>query len=158
VADSLVAAGFGIRAQIIWAKPRLVLSRGHYHWQHEPCWYAVRAGATGHWQGARDQTTVWAIGTGEAAEDDATVHGTQKPVECMRRPMLNNSGTGASVYEPFSGSGSTLIAAETTGRACFAMELDPRYCDVAVERWQTFTGRKAVRQPVDLNRGDYIEG
>ncbi|RUM95272.1 site-specific DNA-methyltransferase [Pseudaminobacter arsenicus] len=147
VADSLEACGFAIRSQIIWAKPRLVLSRGHYHWQHEPCWYAVREGATGHWQGARDQTTIWAIGTGDDAEDDATVHGTQKPVECMRRPLLNNSGTGASVYEPFSGSGSTLIAAETTGRACFAMELDPRYCDVAVERWQTFTGEEAVRHP-----------
>lgn len=61
--------------------------------------------------------------------------------------MLNNSGTGASVYEPFSGSGSTLIAAETTGRACFAMELDPRYCDVAVQRWQKFTGKEAVHHP-----------
>ena len=146
VADSLVAAGFGIRAQIIWAKPRLVLSRGHYHWQHEPCWYAVRDGATGHWQGARDQTTIWAIGTGDHGEDGATVHGTQKPVECMRRPILNNSASGAAVYEPFSGSGTTIIAAETTGRAAFALELDPRYCDVAVERWQRFTGRQAVRQ------------
>ncbi|MBS3652615.1 site-specific DNA-methyltransferase [Pseudaminobacter sp. 19-2017] len=144
VADSLVAAGFGIRSQIIWAKPRLVLSRGHYHWQHEPCWYAVRDGATGHWQGARDQTTIWAIGAADQGEDDATVHGTQKPVECMRRPILNNSTTGAAVYEPFSGSGTTIIAAETTGRACFAMELDPRYCDVAVERWQRFTGRQAA--------------
>lgn len=146
VADSLVAAGFGIRAQIIWAKPRLVLSRGHYHWQHEPCWYAVRDGATGHWQGARDQTTIWAIGTGDQSEDGATVHGTQKPVECMRRPILNNSASGAAVYEPFSGSGTTIIAAETTGRAAFALELDPRYCDVAVERWQRFTGHQAVRQ------------
>ncbi len=146
VADSLVAAGFGIRAQIIWAKPRLVLSRGHYHWQHEPCWYAVRDGATGHWQGARDQTTIWAIGTGDQSEDGATVHGTQKPVECMRRPILNNSASGAAVYEPFCGSGTTIIAAETTGRAAFALELEPRYCDVAVERWQRFTGSQAVRQ------------
>jgi DNA modification methylase len=144
VADSLVTAGFGIRSQIIWAKPRLVLSRGHYHWQHEPCWYAVRDGATGHWQGARDQTTIWAIGSADQGEDDATVHGTQKPVECMRRPILNNSATGAIVYEPFCGSGTTIIAAETTGRSCFAMELDPRYCDVAVARWEKFTGGKAV--------------
>jgi DNA modification methylase len=144
VADSLVTAGFGIRSQIIWAKPRLVLSRGHYHWQHEPCWYAVRDGATGHWQGARDQTTIWAIGSADQGEDDATVHSTQKPVECMRRPILNNSATGAIVYEPFCGSGTTIIAAETTGRSCFAMELDPRYCDVAIARWEKFTGGKAV--------------
>ena len=143
VADSLTACGFAIRAQIIWAKPRLVLSRGHYHWQHEPCWYAVRDGATGHWQGARDQTTVWAIGAG-GDEDAATVHGTQKPVECMRRPIVNNSAAGDAVYEPFAGSGSTLIAAETTGRRCLAMELDPRYVDVIVARWQVFTSKQAV--------------
>lgn len=143
VADSLTACGFAIRAQIVWAKPRLVLSRGHYHWQHEPCWYAVRDGATGHWQGARDQTTVWAIGAG-GDEDAATVHGTQKPVECMRRPIVNNSAADDTVYEPFCGSGSTLIAAETTGRRCLALELDPRYCDVIVQRWQSFTGGRAV--------------
>jgi DNA modification methylase len=143
VADSLTACGFAIRAQIVWAKPRLVLSRGHYHWQHEPCWYAVRDGATGHWQGARDQTTVWAIGSG-GDEDAATIHGTQKPVECMRRPIVNNSARGDTIYEPFCGSGSTLIAAETTGRRCLALELDPRYCDVIVQRWQAFTGGRAV--------------
>ena len=74
------------------------------------------------------------------------MRGTQKPVECMRRPILNNSASGAAIYEPFSGSGTTIIAAETNGRACSAMELDPRYCDVAVERWQRFTGRQAVHE------------
>ena len=74
----------------------------------------------------------------------ATVHGTQKPVECMRRPILNNSSAGQAVYEPFCGSGTTLIAAETTGRICHAMELDPAYVDVAVQRWQAFTGKEAV--------------
>jgi DNA modification methylase len=103
----------------------------------------VRKGAKGHWQGARDQATLWPIGTG-GDEDAATVHGTQKPVECMRRPMLNNSAPGDSVYEPFCGSGSTIVAAETTGRVCYAMELDACYVDVAVRRWQTFTGRAAV--------------
>ncbi len=72
------------------------------------------------------------------------MHGTQKPVECMRRPMLNNSSPGQAVYEPFCGSGSTLIAAETTGRACHAVELDPAYVDVAVQRWQAFTGEEAM--------------
>jgi DNA modification methylase len=123
VIESLEAAGFVVRSQIVWAKPRLVLGRGDYHWQHEPCIYGVRKGATGHWQGARDQTTLWQIGTGD--EDMATVHGTQKPVECMRRPMLNNSEPGDVIYEPFCGSGTTIIAAETADRICYAMEIDP---------------------------------
>jgi DNA modification methylase len=143
VADSLEANDFKIRAQIIWSKPRFVLGRGDYHWQHEPCIYAVRKNGTGHWQGARDQATVWAIGNG-GDEDEATVHGTQKPEECMRRPILNNSAEGDGVYEPFAGSGTTVIAAETTGRICFAMELNPAYCDVVIGRWQKLTGQKAV--------------
>ena len=142
VADSLSAAGFDIRAQIIWAKERLVLSRGDYHWQHEPCWYAVRKSGKGHWSGDRKQTTLWQIPSRD--QDVATVHGTQKPVECMRRPILNNSSPGQAIYEPFSGSGTTLIAAETTGRSCHAIELDPAYVDVAIERWQAFTGQAAM--------------
>ena len=142
VADGLAAAGFAIRSQIIWAKERLVLSRGHYHWQHEPCWYAVRSSGTGHWSGDRTQTTLWTIPSGD--QDATTVHGTQKPVECMRRPMLNNASPGQAIYEPFCGSGSCLIAAETTGRICHAVELDPAYVDVAVLRWQALTGHVAV--------------
>ena len=138
VAESLAATGFTIRSQIVWAKERLVLSRGDYHWQHEPCWYAVRQKATGHWSGDRKQTTPWPIPSRD--QDAATIHGTQKPVECMRRPMLNNSSPGQAIYEPFYGSGTTLIAAETSGRVCLAIELDPAYVDVAVLRWQTFTG------------------
>jgi len=144
VADSLIAAGFAIRSQIIWAKDRLVLSRGDYHWQHEPCWYAVRAKGKGHWAGDRKQTTLWQIANKD--QDAATVHGTQKPVECMRRPILNNSSPGQAVYEPFMGSGTTLIAAETTGRLCYGVELNPVYVDVAIERWQAFTGEEAVLQ------------
>jgi len=142
VAESLVAEGFQIRAQIVWAKDRLVLSRGDYHWQHEPCWYAVRDGTKGHWSGDRKQTTLWQIASRD--QDAATVHGTQKPVACMRRPIENNSSPGQAVYEPFCGSGTTLIAAEMTGRACHALELDPAYVDVAVLRWQAFSGQQAV--------------
>ena len=142
VADSLVASGFGIRAQIVWAKERLVLGRGNYHWQHEPCWYAVRDGAKGHWAGDRKQTTLWSIPT--RGQDADTVHGTQKPVACMQRPMANNSSPGQAVYEPFSGSGTTIIAAEQSGRACHAVELSPAYVDVAVLRWQAFTGQVAT--------------
>ena len=142
VAESLEAAGFNVRSQIIWAKDRLVLSRGDYHWQHEPCWYAVKKTGKGHWAGDRKQTTLWQIANKD--QDADTVHGTQKPVECMRRPILNNSSPGQAVYEPFMGSGTTLIAAETTGRVCYGIELKPAYVDVAVERWQQFTGKTAV--------------
>jgi DNA modification methylase len=144
VIESLEAAGFAIRSQIVWAKPRLVLGRGDYHWQHEPCFYAVRKGATGHWQGARDQTTLWQIAMVGSEDDAETVHGTQKPLECMRRPILNNSAPGESVYDPFLGSGTTLIAAELTRRICFGIDIDPRYCDVTIERWQRLTGSAAI--------------
>jgi DNA modification methylase len=145
-AESLEREGFSIRAQIIWAKERLVIGRGDYHWQHEPCWYAVRT--KGHWTGDRKQTTLWSIPS--SGQDTDTIHGTQKPVECMRRPMLNNSKSGDAAYEPFLGSGTTLIAAESIGRICLAIEIDPLYVDVAVRRWQAFTGRQATLE--DGNR------
>lgn len=141
VAQSLFDAGFTIRAQIIWAKERLVMSQGDYHWQHEPCWYAVRK--RGHWTGDRKQSTLWTIGSG--GQDAETRHATQKPVECMRRPILNNSSTGQAVYEPFLGSGTTLIAAQSCERVCLAIEIDPLFVDLAIRRWQAFTGEKAVR-------------
>ncbi len=144
VEGSLRACAFETRAVIAWVKPNFAIGRGHYHWQHEPALYVVRKGATGHWQGARDQSTVWTIDS-SGLENLATVHGTQKPVECMRRPMMNNSRRGDAIYEPFGGSGSTIIAAETVGRRAFAVELSELYCDVIVRRWQTFTGRTARR-------------
>jgi DNA modification methylase len=140
VQQSLERAGFAIRAQIIWAKDRLALSRGDYHWQHEPCWYAVREGGKGHRTDDRTQTTLWSI---PARDDAGHGHGTQKPVECMERPVRNHLAD--TVYEPFAGSGTTVIACERTGRACIAMELDPGYCDVVVRRWEEFTGKKAER-------------
>jgi DNA modification methylase len=139
VAESLEASGFAVRSQIIWDKTRLVIGRGDYHWQHEPAWYAVRKGRKGHWAGDRKQTTVWAI----PHRKSESGHGTQKPVECMRRPIENNSSPGQAVYEPFCGSGTTIIAAEMTGRSCHAIELNPAYVDVAVIRWQEFTGESA---------------
>jgi DNA modification methylase len=141
VQQSLEASGFEVRSQIIWAKDRFALSRGHYHWQHEPCWYAVRGTAVAHWTGDRKQSTLWSI---HARDDDGHGHGTQKPVECMRRPIENNSSPGQAIYEPFSGSGTTVIAAEMTGRSCLAIELDPAYVDVAIQRWQAFAGQDAI--------------
>jgi len=139
VQASIEAAGFDIRSQIIWAKTRFAISRGDYHWQHEPCWYAVKG--TGHWTGDRSQTTLWTIDH----QKSETGHSTQKPVECMRRPIENNSSPGQAVYDPFVGSGTTIIAAEMTGRAAHCIEISPTYCDVAVTRWQNFTGQTATR-------------
>ena len=143
VAESLTSTGFGIRAQIIWNKHQLVIGRGDYHPKHEPCWYAVRKGKTGHYVGGRKQTTVWDIDKPQKSE---TGHSTQKPVECMKRPIENNSSPGQAVYEPFSGSGTTIIAGEMTGRSIHAIELNPAYVDVAVKRWQDFTGQEAIHE------------
>lgn len=141
VVASLHSCNFELRALIIWAKNNLVIGRGHYHSKHEPCWYAVKKGGTGHWNGDRKQTTVWDIPKPLKSE---TGHSTQKPVECMRKPIENNSQTGDGIYEPFSGSGTTLIAAEQMKRICYAMELSPNYVDMAVKRWQDFTGKQAI--------------
>lgn len=143
VVESLEVCGFKMRAQIIWAKSSLAMSRGHYHFQHEPCWYAVRerSGATAHWSGDRKQSTLWQIDKPRKSE---TGHSTQKPIECMKRPIENNSSPGQAVYEPFSGSGTTIIAGEITGRHIYAVELNPAYVDVAVKRWQDFTGEQAI--------------
>jgi DNA modification methylase len=141
VAESLIGAGLHIRAQIIWNKSNMVIGRGDYHPKHEPCWYAVRKGKPGHYDGGRKQTTVWDINKPQKSE---TGHSTQKPVECMKRPIENNSSAGQAVYEPFSGSGTTIIAGEMTGRSIHAIELNPAYVDVAIKRWQEFTGQTAT--------------
>lgn len=141
-AASIEAAGFAIRAQIIWCKNNIVIGRGHYHGKHEPCWYAVREGKTGHWNGDRKQSTVWMIDKPMKSE---TGHSTQKPVECMRKPVINNSKANDAVYDPFMGSGTTIIACEMEARVCYGMELNPEYVDIAVKRWEQFTGREAVR-------------
>jgi len=143
VAASVEASDFAIRAMIIWGKSNFAISQGHYHWQHEPCWYAVRKGRTGHWAGDRKQTTLWKIDKPQKSE---TGHSTQKPVECMKRPIENNSSPGQAVYEPFSGSGTTIIAGEMTGRSIHAIELNPAYVDVAVKRWQAFAGKQAIHE------------
>lgn len=152
VAQDLEAVGFVLRYQIIWAKPSLVIGRGDYHWQHEPCWMAVKKGGKSHWAADRKQTTLWQIARHtqgaqqEGVEDGRTNHSTQKPVECMRRPILHHTQPGEAVYEPFMGSGTTLIAAEATGRICLGVELNPVYVDVAVDRWQTFAGAEAIHE------------
>lgn len=127
---------------IIWAKPRGVLGRAHFMWSHEPCLYGWRQGSMPKLKPPAAETTVWHVD--QKGEQDGT-HPTQKPVELFKRPLLWHLKKGELCYEPFLGSGTCLIAAEMTERRCFAMEQDPRYCDVAVARWESFTGRKAER-------------
>ncbi|MHB0784421.1 DNA-methyltransferase [Bradyrhizobium sp. 5.13L] len=164
VQRSLEDAGLKLKAQIVWVKNKMAIGRGAYHWKHEPAFYvarddeddnwqnerfeddheigsyAVKDKATAQWRGGRKQSTVWEI---PMVKND-TGHGTQKPIECMRRPIVNNSRVGDAIYEPFDGSGSTIIAAHIAGRRAFAMELNPLYVDVAVKRWQDFTGGVAI--------------
>ena len=149
VAQSLEQAQFEIRSKIIWGKQHFALSRGHYHWQHEPCWYAVRRGGQAHWCGDRGQSTLWQVANlnpfgGGAGSEPVTGHSTQKPVELMRRAILNHLAAGEVVYDPFLGSGTTLIAAQLTERLCYGLEIDPRYVDVIVRRWQQVSGRDAT--------------
>jgi len=150
VATGLAACGLQVRAQIVWAKQHFTLSRGNYHWKHACCWYAVREGRSSHWQGDRTQTTLWECPNnnpfGNRQREHSWGHGTQKPVECMRRPVVNNSRPGHLVYDPFLGSGTSLIAAEMTGRICCGLEISPSYVDVILRRWQAFTGRTAMHQ------------
>lgn len=138
---SLTACDIIPRSQIIWSKPHLPISRGHYHWRHEPCWYAVRKGKTAGWIGDRKQSTIWEIALDRNVGGSDGGHSTQNPVECMARPMRNHTGD---VYEPFSGSGTTIIAAENIKRRCYAMELEPGYVDVAAKRWSKVSGREAM--------------
>lgn len=134
VQNSLESVEYEIRSQIIWGKQKLVMSRGNYHWRHEPCWYAVRKGSNASWIGDRKQTTLWEIQNNNpfgGSKEKQTGHGTQKPVECMARPMRNHSGD---VYEPFLGSGTTMVAAEMMHRSCFAIEIEPKYCEITIQR------------------------
>jgi DNA modification methylase len=124
----LQASGYEIRNQIVWRKPHFPISRGHYTYQHEPCWYGVKKGRTAHWNGDHNASTVWDIPLDKNVDGG---HSTQKPLECMARPIRNHEGD---VYDPFVGSGTTLVAAEQIGRTCFAMDVDPAYCAVALER------------------------
>jgi len=145
VLADLESAGLRRVSMIIWKKPYATFSMANYHWQHEPCWYCVRPSGTRNWIGSPKESTVWDMTQpkdpyGRSGEDK-TPHPTQKPVEAMARPMRNHDHQ--IVYDPFLGSGTTLIAAEQLGRKCYGMEISPAYCDVIVKRWETLTGQKA---------------
>jgi len=165
--DGLNANGYEVKNQIIWVKAVASMGWGDYRWKHEPILYCRQAGKPIPFYGARDQYTEWAE---ELTDDELLakvkamiekdesggstvwrigresnyVHPTQKPVQLVKTALKNSSRRGDVVYDPFAGSGSTLISCEQTRRRCFTMELDPTFCDVVVERWQQFTGQKAV--------------
>jgi DNA modification methylase len=145
VMQSLRNAGIEPSQQIIWNKSVMIMGRSDYHFKHEPCWYAVRKGRTHGWTGDRKQVTVIDAAPPNhimgGSKEEKTPHPTQKPVACMYELMKNHAGD---VYEPFCGSGTTLIAAEQLGRKCYGMEISPQYCDVIVARWEKLTGQKAV--------------
>ncbi len=156
VSRNLEDCDYEIISQIIWAKQHFALSRGDYHWKHEACWYAVKKGHSHNFKGDRKQTTVWDIANlnafGKSKEEDKrTEHSTQKPLECMGRPIQNHTEKGDWIYDPFIGSGTTLIAAEGLGRKCIGIELSPAYCDVIVKRYINFMGKKGVNAIIKKN-------
>jgi DNA modification methylase len=147
VLAGLLRIGFLYPQQIVWNKQRTVLTRTHYWYQHEPCWYVRKKNAP--WFGkAGENSTVWEAASPKfimgSSDEEKFDHPTQKPLELMRRPILNHTKRGESVYDPFLGSGTTLMAAELTERVCYGIELDPKYCDVIVRRWEEFTGKQAT--------------
>ena len=137
VASSLIATGFDLISQIIWAKNNIVIGRGNYHSKHEPCWYVVKKGAKRNFTDDRTQCTLWEIDKPVKSE---TGHSTQKPIECMARPIRNHKFD--TVYDPFLGSGTTLIACENLKRKCYGVELNPGYVAVILQRWADATGRE----------------
>ena len=147
VLNGLERIGFLYPQQIIWNKGRIVLTRTHYWYQHEPCWYVRKKNAP--WYGkAGENSTIWDSASPKfimgGSDEEKFDHPTQKPLALMTKPILNHTRRGQLVYEPFLGSGTTLAAAETTGRICYGIELDPKFTDVVVQRWQGMTGKKAT--------------
>lgn len=134
--------GWKVRECLIWSKNTFVMGRQDYQWQHEPCLYGWKEGASHKWYSDRSQTTI--IECNKPSRNGE--HPTMKPVELFRYLIENSSKRGDVVFDSFGGSGTTLIACEEVGRSARLMELDPVYCDVIVERWQNMTGLQAVRE------------
>ena len=138
--DALEAAGFEVRCQIIWAKNTFAWGWGRYKFQHEPIFYAHVAGRKDAWYGDKSQSTLW----DEKKPAANRIHPTAKPVELIERALLNSSKAGDVIADLLGGSGSTLIGCERRQRKARLMEIDPRYCDATVRRWQAYTGKQAV--------------
>jgi DNA modification methylase len=138
--NALESAGFEARCQIIWAKNTFAWGFGRYKFQHEPIFYVHMASESDAWYGDKTQSTLWQ----EKKPAANRLHPTMKPVELVDRAINNSSKRGDLVVDLFGGSGTTLISCEKTGRQSFLMELDPRYVDVIISRWETFSGKKAT--------------
>lgn len=132
--------GWQVRQCLIWNKNALVLGRQDYQWKHEPCLYGWKKGSHS-WFNDRSQTTVLDFNKPSRNGE----HPTMKPVELFAYQIQNSSKAGAIVLDTFGGSGTTIIACEQIGRMARSMELDPKYCDVIIQRWQNLTGQQAVR-------------
>jgi len=147
VLDGLLHIGFVHHQQIIWNKGRAVLTRTLYWFAHEPCWFVRKKKAPWYGKPGGQNTTVWECPSPKfimgGSEEEKYDHPTQKPVELMRRPIVNHTKRGELVYDPFLGSGTTLAAAELSGRICCGLELDPQYVDLIVLRWQALSGKQA---------------
>ena len=133
--------GWKVRQCLIWVKNTIVMGRQDYQWKHEPCLYGWKDGAAHDWENDRKQTTVLEFDKPQKSE----LHPTMKPIPLFDYQMRNNTKAGAIVLDLFAGSGTTIIAAEQNGRKAYCMELDPKYVDVIIDRWETFTGKKAER-------------
>jgi DNA modification methylase len=151
--DALEAAGFAVRCQIIWAKNTFAWGFGRYKFQHEPLFYCHVAGQSDPWYGDRSQSTLWQ----EKKPAANRLHPTMKPVELIERALANSSKAGDVVLDCFGGSGSTLIACERLNRKARLMEIDPRYADVIIRRWQEFTGREAVHESTGMRFNEHAE-
>jgi len=133
-------AGWKVRQCLIWKKSTMVMGRQDYHWKHEPCLYGWKEGAGHLWATDRKQTTILEFDKPNRNRE----HPTMKPVALFEYQMLNNTKGGDIILDSFGGSGTTMLAAEKNGRIAYVMELDPKYCDVIVKRWEDFTGKQAV--------------
>ena len=133
-------AGFYLSGCCIWKKNSLVLGRSPYQWQHEPCLYGWKKKGKHQWFSDRKQTTIWEYDRPKSSKD----HPTMKPIQLMAYPIQNSSMRGTIVLDPFLGSGSTLIAADQTGRVCYGIELDEKFVDVIVKRYIEVTGDTEV--------------
>ena len=147
-------AGWKVRQCLIWKKSTLVMGRQDYHWKHEPCLYGWKDGSGHLWASDRKQTTILEFDKPSRNGE----HPTMKPVALFEYQMLNNTKGGDIVLDLFGGSGTTLIAAEKNGRVSYLMELDPKYCDVIIKRWQDFTGNKAIHADTGQPFAEVLHG
>ncbi len=149
VAAGLLGIGFEIASQVIWDKGIFAMGRSWYHWAHEPCWVVRRPGNPNLFHGTRDQATIWRAPSPKmimaGSDEDKQDHPAQKPALLYELPIRNHLRAGEAVYDPFVGSGTCIAAAETLGRHCYGVEIDPRYVQLSIERWEGLTGRKAER-------------